>query len=309
MKVLICDPVDKGAVEKMQKAGLTVDNKGGIKPEELLQVVGNYEALVVRSATKVTKDVIEKGKNLKIIIRGGVGLDNIDSEAAKKANIKVDNTPEASSVSVAELTIGMMFCFSRKIAVADATMKQGKWEKKRLEGTELYKKTLGLIGIGRIGYEVAKRAIALEMSVIAYDPYVKPNDPKVTQLGIKMVTLAEVLKNSDFISLHIPKTDETKYILNASAFNMMKKTAVIVNCARGGVVNEKDLADAIKAGTIAGACVDVYEKEPILPDNPLLTLGEKVVLTPHLGASSVEGQGRVGGAVADKLIAYSQTRA
>lgn len=309
MKVLICDPVDKGAVEKMQKAGLTVETKAGMKPEELLQVVGNYEALVVRSATKVTKDVIEKAKNLKIIIRGGVGLDNIDSEAAKKANIKVDNTPEASSVSVAELTIGLMFAFSRKIAIADATMKAGKWEKKRLEGTELYKKTLGLIGIGRIGYEVAKRAIAMEMSVIAYDPYVKANDPKISKIGIKMASLDEVLKNSDYISLHIPKTDETKNIINAKSLSQMKKTAVIVNCARGGVVNEKDLADAIKSGTIAGACVDVYEKEPILPDNPLLTLGEKVILTPHLGASSFEGQERVGGAVADKLIAYSQARA
>jgi len=306
MKVLICDPVDKSAVERMQKAGLMVETKAGIAPEELLKVVGNYEALVVRSATKVTKEVIAAAKNLKVIIRGGVGLDNIDAAAAKAANIKVDNTPEASSVSVAELTIGMMFTWARKIAVADATMKQGKWEKKKLEGTELYRKTLGLIGIGRIGFEVAKRAIGLEMSVIAYDPYVKANDPKFTKLGIRMVSLNEVLKESDFISLHIPKTDETKNIINTANLAKMKKTAVIINCARGGVVAEKDLIEAIKSGTIAGACVDVYEKEPITPDNPLLALGEKVVLTPHLGASSFEGQERVGGAVADKLIAFAQ---
>ncbi|MBI4834140.1 MAG: hypothetical protein HY811_04905 [Planctomycetes bacterium] len=306
MKVLICDSIDKEAVEQMRKAGLIVDDKGGIKPEELLKIVENYEALVVRSATKVTKEVFEKGKKLKIVVRGGVGMDNIDKEAAKKANVVADNTPEASSISVAELTIGLMFAFSRKICVADATMKAGKWEKKRLEGTELYKKTLGLVGIGRIGYEVATRAIALGMSVVAYDPYVKADDPRFTKVGIKMVSLDEVLKNSDFISMHIPKTNETKNMINTAAFAKMKKNAVIVNCARGGVVSEKDLADAIKAGTIAGACIDVYEKEPILPDNPLLTLGEKVILTPHLGASSAEGQNRVGGAVADKLIAFAR---
>lgn len=308
MKVLICDPIDKQAIEKMQKAGLIIDSKSGITPEELLKIVENYEVLVVRSATKVTKEVITRGKNLKLIVRGGVGLDNINTEAASQANIKVENTPEASSVSVAELAIGMMFTFARKIAIADVLTKQGKWEKKRLEGFELWQKTLGLIGLGRIGYEVAKRALGLEMKVIAYDPYVNPADPKIIKLGIKMVSLDELLASSDFISLHIPLTEETKNLINAQTLARMKKNAVIINCARGGIVNEKDLAEAIKNGTIAGACVDVYEQEPITPDNPLLQLGEKVVLTPHLGASTEEGQARVGEAVANKLIAFYSSK-
>ncbi|HLD35234.1 MAG TPA: hydroxyacid dehydrogenase [Planctomycetota bacterium] len=307
MKVLICDKVETSAIEKMSKGGLTVDNKAGIKPEELLQIVGNYDIMVVRSATKATKEVIEKGKNLKLIVRGGVGMDNIDAEAAKKANIKVENTPEASSISVAELTIGLMFALARKITIADSTMKAGKWEKKRLEGTELYKKTLGLVGVGRIGFEAAKRATALGMSVVGYDPYLNPVPEHITKAGIKMVkTVDEIYSQSDYISLHMPKTKETAGMINADAFKKMKKTAYILNCARGGIIVEKDLAEALKAGTIAGAAIDVYEKEPVTPDNPLLAVGEKIILTPHLGASSAEGQNRVGDAVADKLIAFAK---
>ena len=307
MKVLICDKVETSAIEKMSKGGLTVDNKAGIKPEELLQIVGNYDIMVVRSATKATKEVIEKGKNLKLIVRGGVGMDNIDAEAAKKANIKVENTPEASSISVAELTIGLMFALARKITIADSTMKAGKWEKKRLEGTELYKKTLGLVGVGRIGFEAAKRATALGMSVVGYDPYLNPVPEHITKAGIKMVkTVDEIYSQSDYISLHMPKTKETAGMINADAFKKMKKTAYILNCARGGIIVEKDLAEALKAGTIAGAAIDVYEKEPVTPDNPVLAVGEKIILTPHLGASSAEGQNRVGDAVADKLIAFAK---
>ncbi|MBI5779483.1 MAG: hydroxyacid dehydrogenase [Planctomycetes bacterium] len=307
MKVLICDKVESSAVEKMRQGGLTVDDKGGITAQDLLNVVGDYDIMVVRSATKATKEVIEKGKNLKLIVRGGVGMDNIDAEAAKKANVKVENTPEASSISVAELTIGLMFALARKITIADSTMKTSKWEKKRLEGTELYQKTLGLVGVGRIGFEAAKRAIALGMSVIGYDPYLNPVPEHITKAGIKMVkTLDEVYSQSDYISLHMPKTKETAGMINAEAFQKMKKTAYILNCARGGIIVEKDLAEALKAGTIAGAAIDVYEKEPVTPDNPLIAVGEKIILTPHLGASSVEGQNRVGDAVADKLIAFAK---
>lgn len=307
MKVLICDKIENAAIEKMRKNGLTVDDKSGIAPQDLLNIVNDYEVLVVRSATKVTKDVIEKGKNLKMIVRGGVGMDNIDAEAAKKANIRVENTPEASSISVAELTIAMMFALARKVSTADSTMKQGKWEKKKLEGTELYKKTLGLIGIGRIGFEVAKRATALGMPVIAYDPYLKPVPTHISNLGIKMVSsLDEIYKESDYISIHTPLTPESKSMINKSSIAKMKKTTFIINCARGGIINEQDLAEAIKSGTIGGAAIDVYEKEPVTPDNPLLGLGEKVLLTPHLGASSVEGQARVGDAIAEKLIAFAK---
>ncbi|MFH1231019.1 MAG: hydroxyacid dehydrogenase [Planctomycetota bacterium] len=307
MKVLICDKIDNTAIEKMRKNGLTVDDKAGITPQDLLQIVGDYEILVVRSATKATKEVIEKGKKLKLIVRGGVGMDNIDAEAAKKANIHVENTPEASSISVAELAIGMMFALARKTTIADSTMKQGKWEKKRLEGTELYKKTIGLIGIGRIGFEVAKRAGALGMTVLAYDPYLKTVPSHIADLGVKMTSsLDEIYKQSDYISIHTPKTPETKNMINKSSIAKMKKTAFIINCARGGIINEQDLAEALKSCTIAGAAIDVYEKEPVTPDNPLIGVGEKILLTPHLGASSVEGQGRVGDAVAEKLIAFAK---
>jgi D-3-phosphoglycerate dehydrogenase len=306
MNVLVTDKIDMAAIDKMKQAGLSVDAKFGIAPEELVKIIGNYNVLVVRSATKVTKDVIAGGKNLKLVVRGGVGMDNIDAAAAKAANIKVENTPEASSVSVAELAIGMMLSLIRKIAVADSTMKQGKWEKKALEGTELYKKTLGLIGIGRIGYEVAKRAVAFGMNIIAYDPYLKPVPDYITNLGVKLLSLDEVLKGSDYISLHLPMTPESKNMLNADAFGKMKPGVRIVNCARGGIIDEKALAEAIKSGKVGGAAIDVYEKEPAAPDNPLLGLGDKVVLTPHLGASSAEGQARVGDAVADKLIAYAK---
>ncbi|MFA5793785.1 MAG: hydroxyacid dehydrogenase [Candidatus Brocadiia bacterium] len=306
MNVLVTDKIDMAAIDKMKSAGLSVDAKFGIAPEELVKIIGNYNVLVVRSATKVTKDVIDSGKNLKLVVRGGVGMDNIDAAAAKAANIKVENTPEASSVSVAELAIGMMLSLIRKIAIADSTMKQGKWEKKTLEGVELYKKTLGLIGIGRIGYEVAKRAVAFGMDIVAYDPYLKPVPDYITKLGVKMLSLDEVLKNSDYISLHLPMTPESKNMLNAGAFAKMKQGVRIVNCARGGIINENDLAEAIKSGKVGGAAIDVYEKEPAAPDNPLRGLGDKVVLTPHLGASSSEGQARVGDAVADKLIAYAK---
>lgn len=307
MKILICDAIDASAVKKMQDAGLEVDNKGGIAKEELLKVIPNYNIMVVRSATKVTREVIEQGKSLKLIVRGGVGMDNIDAVAAKAAKVDVQNTPEAASVSVAELAIGLMFALARKIPQADATMKQGKWEKKALEGTELWKKTLGLVGIGRIGFEVARRAMALEMSVIAYDPYLKPVPEKITQSGIKMMaSLDELYKQADYISLHLPVTPETKNMINAAAFAKMKKGVRIVNTARGGIIDEKDLAEAITSGQVGSAAIDVFEKEPITPDNPLLKLGDKIVLTPHLGASSVEGQGRVGNAVADKLITFAQ---
>ncbi|MDQ7779130.1 MAG: hydroxyacid dehydrogenase [Planctomycetota bacterium] len=301
-KVLICDPVSSAAVESMKQAGLQVDVQKGISKEDLLKCAGNYEAIVVRSATKITKDVIAAAKALKVVVRGGVGVDNIDCEAAKACKVEVMNTPEASSIAVAELALGHMLALSRFIPQATASMKAGQWEKKKFEGMELYGKTLGLLGIGRIGREVAVRAIAFGMKVIACDPIVK-QEQLPAGLAVKMVPLDTVITTSDYMSLHMPVTPETKHMLGKAQFDRMKQGVRIVNCARGGIIDEPALAEAIKAGKVAGAAMDVFEVEPIQKDNPLLSL-EQVILTPHLGASSVEGQGRVGGEVARKLIEY-----
>ncbi len=301
-RILVCDPVSSGAVERMKKAGLQVDVQKGISKEDLLKCACNYDAIVVRSATKMTKDVISAAKALKVIVRGGVGVDNIDCEAAKACKVEVMNTPEASSISVAELAMGHMLALSRFIPQATASMKAGQWEKKKFEGVELYGKTLGLLGIGRIGREVAVRAIAFGMKVIAYDPFVKQAQIP-SNLVVKMISFDELLSASDYISLHMPTTPETRHMLSKTQFEKMKPGVRIVNCARGGILDEPALAEAIKAGKVAGAALDVFEVEPIQKDNPLLGL-EQVILTPHLGASSVEGQGRVGDEVARKLIEY-----
>lgn len=301
-RVLVCDPISSAAVERMKKAGLQVDVQKGISKEDLLKCAGNYEAIVVRSATKVTKDVIAAAKALKVIVRGGVGVDNIDCEAAKAYKVEVMNTPEASSISVAELALGHMLALSRFIPQATATMRMGQWEKKKFEGVELYGKTLGLLGIGRIGREVAVRALAFGMKVLAYDPFVK-QEQLPTNLTVKMVPLDQLLAESDYISLHLPMTPETKHMLSKPQFEKMKTGVRIINTARGGIIDEAALAEAIKAGKVAGAAIDVFEVEPVPKDNPLLGL-EQVILTPHLGASSVEGQGRVGDEVARKLIEY-----
>ena len=297
-RVLICDPVAKEAVEKMQKGGLTVDVKPDMKPEELVKIVGDYDALVVRSATKVTKEVIEAGKKLKVIARGGVGLDNIDVDAAKAHGKTVINTPAASSVSVAELTMAHMLAISRFIPQANATMAAGKWEKKKFEGVELYKKTLGILGIGRIGREVAKRALGFEMTVIAYDPYI--TQKMLGKLPVKMVSLDELLQKSDYITLHMPHDDQTHYLLAEAQFAKMKDGVRIVNCARGGVIKEAALLEALKSGKVAFAGVDVFENEPV-KSNELTSL-PNVSLTPHIGASTIDGQFRVGIEVAEKLL-------
>lgn len=300
MKVLVANPISEDGLKMMRDAGHEVDVKTDLTPEELIGTVAGYEAIVVRSATKVTDKVIEAGKNFKLIVRGGVGIDNIDVKAAEKAGVAVVNTPEASSVSVAEITIGHMLALSRHIPRGTSTLKAGKWEKKALRGVELWQKTLGLIGIGRIGREVARRAIGLEMKVIAYDPYVK----EVTGLDVKLVSLDELLSRSDYISLHIPLTDETKHILGREEFGKMKDGVYIVNCARGGVVDEEALYEALKSGKVGGAAIDVFETEP--PAGSKLFELDNVIGTPHIGAATVEGQGRVGVAVAQKVIEFAR---
>lgn len=302
MKVLISDSMSDRCVEIFKNApGLQVDVNTKLKPEELKKVIKDYHALVVRSATKVTAEIIEAADNLKVIGRAGTGVDNIDMQAATKKGIVVMNTPGGNTITTAEHAVSMLMALARKIPQATASMRKGEWEKKKFEGTEVTSKTLGILGVGNIGSVVADRAQGLKMNVIAYDPYLSQD--AANRMGVEPVSLDELYKRSDFISIHVPLTNETKGVVNKGAFAKMKKGVKIINCARGGIVNEKDLCDAIKAGIVSGAAMDVFEKEPALPDNPLLQM-EEVILTPHLGASTAEAQENVAIAIAEQIVDY-----
>jgi len=299
MKILVCDKTEMDAIEKMRAAGLTVDTKFEITPEELPAILPNYDGCVVRSRTKIRQALIDVCPNLKVIVRGGVGLDTIDAEYARSKGITVMNTPKASSASVAELAIGYMFMLARTLYKASASMKAEKWEKKAFEGDELGGKTLGLIGIGNIGKEVALRASALGMTVLAYDPYVKE------AAGVRLTSLDEILSQSDYISLHLPKTKESADMIAAAQFGKMKTGVRIINCARGGIINEGALADALASGKVAGAALDVFAEEP--PTDWKLAKLENVICSPHIGAATREAQGRVGAEVAEKLIDFAKS--
>ncbi|MBK6648220.1 MAG: hydroxyacid dehydrogenase [Anaerolineales bacterium] len=298
MKIIICDKTEKEYIEQMRAAGLTVDVRDDITPEQLLVELPNYEGMVVRSRTKVRKDLIDVCPNLKVILRGGAGLDTIDHEYAKEKGITVMNTPLANSKSVAELAIGYMLMMARSLYKASATMKAEKWEKKAFNGDEIGGKTLGLIGIGNIGKEVTKRALAMEMTVVAYDPYVKE------MAGVKLVSLDELLAQSDYISLHLPKTKESSNMIGKEQFAKMKNGVRIVNCARGGIVNEEALYEALTSGKVAGAALDVFNEEP--PTDWKLAKLDNVIASPHIGAATKEAQARVGAEVAEKLIAFAK---
>jgi D-3-phosphoglycerate dehydrogenase len=300
MKVLVSDNISSKGIEILRKAGLDVDVKTGLKPEELKSIIGEYHALIIRSATKVTEDIINVAKNLKVIGRAGSGLDNVDRAAASKMGIVVMNTPGGNTITTAEHTIAMMFAVARKIHQANTSMCQGKWEKKKFMGVELFNKTLGIVGLGNIGGEVAKRAQGLGMNVIAYDPFL--SDEKTKNLGIDKVGLPALFSQADFITIHTPLTAETKYLISAETINTMKNGVYIVNCARGGIINEKDLFDALESGKVAGAALDVFEKEP--PESNPLVGHEKVVCTPHLGASTQEAQENVAIAIAEQIVDY-----
>lgn len=294
MKVLICDATDPKALKMIEEAGIEVVNQPDITPEELLEVIAEYPCMVVRSRTKVTKEVIDAGTSLKAIVRAGVGLDNIDVGYAKEKGVSVLNTPSASTQSVAELTIAYMMALARNIPLMTASMKAGKWEKKSFLGSEISGKKLGLIGSGRIGQAVADRAIALGMTVMAYDPY-------VTQLpNITLAELDDILAEADYISLHVPHTDETHNILDAAAFAKMKDGVYIINCARGGTIDEDALYQAIQNGKVAGAALDVYAEEPLT--NPKLFSLDQVIGSPHIGAGTGEAKERVGQVAAQKVI-------
>jgi len=293
MKVIITDPIAKAGVKMLQDAGLEVEERPGLPPADLIQAIPAFDAIIVRSATKVTADVINAGTNLKVIGRAGVGLDNVDKKAADARGIKVVNTPAATSVTVAELALGHMLALARSIPQATQSLREGKWEKKAFKGTELFGKTLGLIGSGRIGTELGKRAIAMGMNVLVFDPFLKE-----CRYG-KLTSLDDLLSKADYISLHVPKTDKTFHIINRESIAQMKKGVIIVNCARGGVIDEEALYEALKSGQVAAAALDVYESEPV-KDFKLFSL-PNVIGTPHIGAQTKEGQERAGIGIAEEV--------
>lgn len=303
MKVLVCDPVSpKGIALLQQRPEFKVQVLDKRLPEaELIPVVADVEAMVVRSETKVTRKVIESAPKLRVVGRAGVGVDNVDVEAATQRGIVVMNTPSGNTISTAELTFSMLMALARKIPQAHMSMKEGKWDRKAFSGVELHNKTLGILGMGRIGTEVARRAIAFGMRVLAYDPYLTMSRAKALQ--VELVELNEIYPQADFITVHMPMTDETKGMLNKEAFAKMKKGVRLLNCARGGIINEADLVEGIQSGQIAGAALDVYETEPLPADHPLRKLPQ-VIMTPHLGASTDEAQENVGIEVAEAITDY-----
>jgi D-3-phosphoglycerate dehydrogenase len=297
MKILASDGIVDAGAQLIKDAGFEIVIQK-YSPEELLDVIADFDAIIVRSATKVTKEVIDKGMNLKVIARAGVGLDNIDTTYAKDKGIPVVNTPGASSISVAELAIAHMFSVARFLNRSNVEMLDGKWPKKDYsKGFELTGKTLGLIGFGNIGKETAKRALGLGMSVIAFDPFVTETD-----MDVKLTTKDEVLANADIISLHMPFIKSEGPALTSTEFAKMKKGVIIIQCARGGVVSEKDLLDALNDGTVRYAGIDVWENEPIGEAQMDLVRHPAVSVSPHIGASTVEAQIRVGTEIAQKVI-------
>ncbi|RLB26282.1 MAG: phosphoglycerate dehydrogenase [Deltaproteobacteria bacterium] len=301
MKVLVSDNLSKVGIEIFEKTpGVEVDINTGLKPEELREVIKDYDALVIRSATKVTADIIAAADKLKVIGRAGIGLDNVDIPAATQRGIVVMNTPEGNTITTAEHAIAMIMALSRNIPQATASLKAGKWEKKQLQGKELYNKTLGIIGAGHIGRIVADRAKGLKMNVIVYDPYVKPE--VLSELGAEGVDFDELLRRSDYVTIHTPRTPETMNLINKDTLSKMKKGAMLINCARGGIVNEDDLYDALASGHLAGAALDVFSQEP--PGKIKLMELDNFICTPHLGASTKEAQDNVARDVANQIVAY-----
>jgi D-3-phosphoglycerate dehydrogenase / 2-oxoglutarate reductase len=303
MHIMVCDPVSPKGIDLLRRRPefrVTVLEKR-LPEAELIPMVNDVTALVVRSETKVTRKVIEAAPKLRAVGRAGVGVDNVDVEAATQHGVVVMNTPSGNTISTAELTFSMMMALARNIPQAHGTMKAGKWERKQFQGVELNRKTLGVLGMGRIGSEVARRAIAFGMRVLAYDPYLALSRAKALQ--VELVELDELYAGADFITVHMPMSEETRGMLNAAAFEKMKRGVRVINCARGGIVVEKDLYEAIRDGQVAGAALDVYEVEPAPVDFGLRELPQ-VIMTPHLGASTEEAQENVGIEVAEVLTDY-----
>jgi len=299
LKVLITDPVDQGCIDMLQKQGILVDMKTGLPADELKDIISDYSALIVRSGTKVTAEVIEAAAKLKVIGRAGTGVDNIDVDVATRRGIIVMNTPGGNTISAAEHTISMLLALSRNIPQATQSLKEGRWDRKIYMGVEVYGKTLGIIGLGRVGREVALRAGSFGMKLIGYDPFI--SDDAASKVGVKLVDLDEIFSESDYITLHTPLTSETKHLISEAQLERCKTGVRIINCARGGVVDEKALLKAIKSGRVAGAALDVYEDEPPSAGSMELLKHERVICTPHLGASTREAQVNVALQVAQQV--------
>ncbi len=306
-KVLISDKMNKLAEDIFRARGVEVDVKTGLKPDELKAIIGEYDGLAIRSSTTVTPEIIEAAKNLKVVGRAGIGVDNVDIKAATAAGVIVMNTPFGNSITTAEHAIAMMFALARDIPQASESTHLGKWEKNKFMGVELYNKTLGLIGCGNIGSIVADRAIGLKMNVVAYDPFL--SDEKAVELGVKKVELDQLFTEADFITLHVPKNEKTKGIINKDSIAKMKKGVRIINCARGGLIVEADLKDALDSGKVGGAALDVFDVEPATKDTTPLLGHEKIICTPHLGASTDEAQVNVAIQVAEQIADYLMTGA
>lgn len=301
-RVLVSDKLDKKGLQLLGAAeGIALDNKPGLKPEEQQQIIGSYEGLIVRSATKVNAALLEHAKHLRIVIRAGIGVDNIDVAACKAKGIVVENTPRGNVVSAAEHAIALMMSLARQVPEATATTKRGVWEKTKFMGTEITGKTLGIIGTGNIGAVVVDRALGLKMKVVAFDPVLTPD--KAKDMGVELVTLNELFARADVITLHVPLLPATRHILNDAAFEQMKPGVLLINAARGGLVDEDALVRAIESGKVRGAALDVFATEPVPADHPLLRR-EEVVVTPHLGASTHEAQVNVAVEAAEQMIAF-----
>ncbi len=301
MRVLIADPIAQEGIELL-KTRAQVDVRTGLSPSELREIIGNYEALVVRSETKVTSDIIEAGPNLKIIARAGVGVDNVDVDAATKRGIWVVNAPMGNVNAAVEHTWALMLALARNVPQAYMSLRSGEWKRSKFVGIELKGKTLGVVGLGKIGLEVAKRAFAFEMHVLGSDPY-PPAQERAREAGVEVVPLEDLLKRSDIITVHVPLLPETKGMIGRRELALVKQGARLLNVARGGVIDEQALVDAIDEGRVAGAAIDVFEEEPPPPDHPFLR-HDKIVVTPHLGASTHEAQVNVAVDVAEQILAY-----
>ena len=302
MKILVSDRLAEEGLRVLKKAGkFTVDVKTGLKPEELRKIIKDYDAIIVRSGTKVTGEIIKAAESLRVIGRAGVGLDNVDLATATEKGIVVMNAPTGNTISACEHTMSMLLALGRNIPQANASLKQGQWKRSQFMGVELYKKTLGIIGLGRIGTEVAKRALSFGMKVIVFDLYLSSEVGK--SIGVEMVELKDLLKRADFITVHTPLTESTRHMISDKEFALMKEGVRILNCARGGIIDEQALIKALKKGKVAGGCLDVFEKEPPTVDYELLKL-DNVITTPHLGASTEEAQVNVAIEIAECVRDY-----